>query len=85
MKLTRRSLMKAGMAVTAGMPDASPEQVSSSQAAQGPGPSLRERLLLDFGWRFHFGHANDANKDFGFGLGRSGGFQKPGAFLRPAI
>jgi beta-galactosidase len=27
----------------------------------------RERLLLDFGWRFHFGNANDSAKDFGFG------------------
>jgi beta-galactosidase len=30
----------------------------------------RERLLLDFGWRFHFGNANDAAKDFGFGGGQ---------------
>src|SRR5690348_13530738 len=41
----------------------------------------RQRLLLDFGWRFHFGHAWDANKDFGFGSGRSGNFQKTGNFL----
>ena len=27
----------------------------------------RERLLLDFGWRFHFGHASDPAKDFGYG------------------
>ena len=32
----------------------------------------RERLLLDFGWRFHFGNANDPAKDFGFGTGGSG-------------
>ncbi len=24
----------------------------------------RERLLLDFGWRFHFGHADDADQGF---------------------
>ena len=41
----------------------------------------RQRLLLDFGWRFHFGHASDSNKDFGFGSGRSGNFQKTGNFL----
>src|SRR5581483_7231381 len=41
----------------------------------------RQKLLLDFGWRFHFGHAADANKDFGFGSGRSGNFQKTGNFL----
>ena len=34
-------------------------------------PALRERLLLDFDWRFHFGHANDPAKDFGFSNGRS--------------
>jgi beta-galactosidase len=41
----------------------------------------RERLLLDFGWRFHFGDANDPAKDFGFGSGRTGNFQKTGNFL----
>ncbi len=40
--------------------------------------------MLDFGWRFHFGHANDSTKDFGFGAGRSGGFQKTGGFLSPS-
>jgi beta-galactosidase len=37
----------------------------------------RERLLLDFGWRFHFGHACDPDKDFGF----TGSFQKTGNFV----
>ena len=41
----------------------------------------RERLLLDFGWRFHLGNADDAAKDFGFGSGRAGNFQKTGNFL----
>jgi beta-galactosidase len=41
----------------------------------------RERLLLDFGWRFHFGHADDPARDFGFGGSRSGNFQKTGNFL----
>ena len=41
----------------------------------------RERLLLDFGWNFHLGNANDPSKDFAFGLGRSGTFQKTGNFL----
>ena len=51
-------------------------------AAESPGPgSGRERLLLDFGWRFHFGHADDPAKDFGFGGGRFGNFQKTGNFL----
>ncbi len=41
----------------------------------------RERLLLDFGWRFHFGHASNPAEDFGFGDGRSGNFQKTGNFI----
>jgi beta-galactosidase len=42
-------------------------------------------LLLDFGWRFHFGHANDAAKDFGFGRsGEMAAFQKTGNFLSPS-
>ncbi len=41
----------------------------------------RERLLLDFGWRFHFGHADDPGKDFGFGGPAVGNFQKTGNFM----
>jgi beta-galactosidase len=42
-------------------------------------PSSRE--LLDFGWRFHFGHADDPAKDFGFGAqNREATFAKSGAF-----
>jgi beta-galactosidase len=41
----------------------------------------RERLLLDFGWRFHLGNANDPDKDFGFGTSGAGNFQKTGNFL----
>jgi len=41
----------------------------------------RERLLLDFGWRFHFGNADDPTKDFGFGSGWTGNFQKTGNFI----
>ena len=39
----------------------------------------RERLLLDVGWRFHFGHADEPAKDFGF----TGNFQKTGNFVPP--
>jgi beta-galactosidase len=41
--------------------------LDSSGAEGADPPSSRERLLLDFGWRFHFGHAEDPTKDFGFG------------------
>ena len=45
-------------------------------AIGGPPP-----LLLDFGWRFHFGHADDPAKDFGFGAqNREATFAKSGAF-----
>jgi beta-galactosidase len=56
---------------------------ASSGAAQKPAQrnTARERLLLDFGWRFHLGDACDAAKDFGFGSGRAGNFQKTGNFL----
>ena len=71
-------------ALTAAVETAGP--LSTSPAPQAvpdfaePGAG-RERSLLDFGWRFHFGHACDANKDFGFGSGRAGNFQKTGNFL----
>jgi beta-galactosidase len=49
-------------------------------ASPTPGAG-RERLLLDFGWRFHFGHASDASKDFGYGGSTWGNFQKTGNFM----
>lgn len=55
--------------------------VSPAVSTNGKAGAGRQRLLLDFGWRFHFGHASDANKDFGYGSGRSGNFQKTGNFL----
>ena len=85
--LTRRDLLKSSMAAPAVTAVAVPgmaAQVQSAQARPEGAPPLRERLLLDFGWRFHFGHANDSRKDFGFGVGRSGGFQKTGGFLSPS-
>src|SRR5258708_22126743 len=42
-------------------------------------PNPRERLLLDFGWRFHFGHSSDPAKDFDFG--RHETFAKSGEFV----
>ena len=41
--------------------------------------SPRENLLLDFGWRFHLGDADDAVKDFRWGApAREGTFAKAG-------
>ena len=52
----------------------------STVASPTPGGG-RERLLLDFGWRFHFGHADDPSKDFGYGGSTWGNFQKTGNFM----
>ncbi|HET9710817.1 MAG TPA: beta-galactosidase GalA, partial [Pyrinomonadaceae bacterium] len=47
-----------------------------------PLQSPRERLSLDFGWRFHFGHADNADKDLGLGARRrESQFAKSGNFL----
>ncbi len=55
---------------------------ATNLSRESPAPGAgRERLLLDFGWRFHLGNANDPVKDFGFGSGRVGSFQKTGNFL----
>ena len=64
---------------SAGEAPASLPAYSTPESAQSGGG--RERLLLDFGWRFHFGHADDPSKDFGFGSGMTGNFQKTGNFL----
>ncbi len=43
----------------------------------------RERLLLDFGWRFHLGNADDPKQDFDYGL-KGGSWWKTGLMFRPA-
>jgi len=58
-----------------------PVAIGGSSAALAPLRDGRERLLMDFGWRFHLGHATDVAKDFGFGAGQTGNFQKTGNFL----
>src|SRR6266446_4170773 len=91
---TRRDLLKTGLAASAGALTAKalPNETHAREAA---GDSLiqnartladtsspRERLLLDFGWRFQFGHANDPAKDFGLGARRrEAQFAKSGGFL----
>ena len=53
---------------------------AAQNAAQSPTPpSPRERLLLDFDWRFFPGHACDPLRDLGFGASQ-GDFAKTGAF-----
>src|SRR5208337_2351771 len=72
-KWTRREVLKSGVAVSAGVTSAIPAtamRVSSPSPAPPPpqdNPSSpRERLLMDFGWRFHLGHACDPARDFSF-------------------
>jgi len=88
-KWTRREVLKSGVAVSAGITSAIPTAAvtlsSQTPAIVQPGDnpsSIRERLLLDFGWRFHLGHACDPSQDFGFG--GDGLFSKPGEFFDPA-
>lgn len=86
---TRRDVLKLGVAAPAAAgailsaePPASNASENSSQQSAAAKTALatvvpgRERLLLDFGWRFHLGDADDAKKDFDFGAASS--FSKSG-------
>ena len=95
--LSRRDLLKTSLLAPAAAVAAhgmSPMGAAMQVAGEASGPlptssapktatlgAGRERLLLDFGWRFHLGNANEPDKDFGFGSGRAGNFQKTGNFL----
>src|SRR3954454_11811517 len=46
--------------------------------AQDVATNKREKLLMDFGWRFAFGHPFDAKKDFNNGTGYFSYFAKAG-------
>ncbi len=95
--VSRRDMLKAGLlapvaAAAQGMGPIGAAAMHAAQSEPGPPPAResaepakpgvgRERLLLDFGWRFHFGNANDPARDFGFGGARAGNFQKTGGFI----
>jgi beta-galactosidase len=64
-------------------PPAGPLQSDAAPSSVQTGAG-RERLLLDFGWRFHLGDACNAAMDCGLDIGRIGNSQKTGDFLRPA-
>ena len=55
--------------------------ISSNSLALGISSTVapRERLLLDFDWKFQFGHASDPLRDLGFGADQDD-FSKTGAF-----
>ena len=99
-KWTRRDLVKAGLAASAGMvavhealadvvevprqAQQNPMQAAASVRSTATS-SLRDRLSMDFGWRFALGNADDPEKDFGFGkLRREGTFAKSGRVDGPA-
>ena len=88
-RLTRRQLLKSSLLASAGAAANKliPDEVARTESQKADAThsvtgSTRERLLLDFGWRFALGHANDAGKDFGYGARRrEGQFAKSGNFL----
>ena len=69
--------LSAAMDIEPRMEERFPEPPVYNTADEAIKSAVRERLLLDFGWRFHFGHASDPDKDFGF----TGNFQKTGNFV----
>ena len=86
--LTRRDLLRSGLAVSASsllVPAAinrahalvAKYAALSEDAATAVAP--RERLLMDFGWKFFQGHGSDPRRDLGFGMGQ-GDFAKSGDF-----
>ncbi|WP_369933560.1 beta-galactosidase GalA [Xanthomonas tesorieronis] len=79
-ELSRRELLRSLVAggVQVAVPGATAALAPAALAASagGTSPALtldedaaapRERLLCDFGWRFHLGHADDPARDFNFG------------------
>ena len=66
-RITRRGLI-GSTAAGAGALAVPTSTAAAPRGARTPGAGRRERLLMDFGWRFAFGHASDIARDFGFGL-----------------
>ena len=87
--LTRRELLRTGAALSAASLSAGSfvaranallaayPGAASAEALAAIAP--RDRLLLDFGWKFQFGHGSDPARDLGLGSGQ-GDFAKTGDF-----
>jgi beta-galactosidase len=79
-------MFKASLAAPVAVVAATEAAVSEAEAQSAPpaappaaastGSGGRDRLLLDFGWRFHLGHATDVTQDFNF----AGNYSKTGIF-----
>ena len=88
-KISRRELICSGLAISASSMVARAAWARSAgllaglpetgQAAALAAVAPREQLLLDFGWKFMFGHGTDPARDLGFGMGQ-GDFAKTGDF-----
>lgn len=85
--LTRRDLLCSGLALSASSLVGSSVQRAHALLARYAGVpsadavaiSARERLLLDFNWKFFQGNGADPRRDLGFGVGQ-GDFAKSGEF-----
>src|SRR5579863_6867137 len=86
--LTRRDLLRSGLALSAGTLAAGSVGRAHALLAGYPGVASaesesavarRERLLFGLGWRCFQGHASDPLRDLGFGKGQ-GDFAKSGEF-----
>ena len=82
--LTRRHLLHSGLTLSLGsvVADRTAHAVqllapSAEMSASTPAP--RERLLMDFDWKFFQGNGTDPSLDLDFGAGQ-GDFAKAGAF-----
>lgn len=86
--LTRRDLLRSGIALSASTLVAGSVSRAQALLAAYPGAASaealaavapREHLLFDFGWKFFQGHATDPSRDLGFGKDQ-GDFSKSGGF-----
>jgi beta-galactosidase len=73
---TAHSILPVDSAVHAAGEVSGPLSAPATLASPTPGAG-RERLLLDFGWTFNFGHGDDPAKDFGF----ADSFEQTGNFI----
>src|SRR5262249_26360834 len=79
--MTRREWLK--LTTAAGGAALLPNVTGVLRGASGASQNVtvgRERLLADFGWRFHLGPADDIAKDFGYGP--RGGVAKSRSMIR---
>ena len=93
-EITRRDLLRTGLALSTGtlvargsdalgaprLAGDSPDPGAHTNVAQSASVSPRERLLFDFGWRFHLGCDSAAWRDLGTEDGQDV-FSKTGTFI----